>query len=329
MPVPTTITDLSDTAASNFPQDADSTGATVASLPRAIQAILKKQFIRGSDIPVLASGTVTIPVDNNYFVITGTGFSVSGFSANYNGRMITVEFTGALTLTHSASFIMPAGASITTATGDVFIFVNETGSTWRCVNYTKAGVDYAPLASPVFTGNPTAPTPTAGDNDTSIATTAFVVASFATLASPAFTGNPTAPTASVDDNDTSIATTAFVRAQIRSKIVSATRVISTATGTQAITGVGFTPKLIIALGMVSSTLTRCTGMSTGLVDICNSIFGTGAASQSASLLTFAVDPSNYSIGSVQSYDSDGLTISWVKTGSPTGTANFYLLCLGW
>jgi len=34
----------------------------------------------------------------------------------------------------------------------------------------------APLASPVFTGNPTAPTPTLGDNDTSIATTAFVAA---------------------------------------------------------------------------------------------------------------------------------------------------------
>jgi len=32
----------------------------------------------------------------------------------------------------------------------------------------------ADLASPVFTGNPTAPTPTTGDNDTSIATTAFV-----------------------------------------------------------------------------------------------------------------------------------------------------------
>lgn len=32
----------------------------------------------------------------------------------------------------------------------------------------------APLASPTFTGNPSAPTPTAGDNDTSIATTAFV-----------------------------------------------------------------------------------------------------------------------------------------------------------
>lgn len=32
----------------------------------------------------------------------------------------------------------------------------------------------APLDSPVFTGNPTVPTPAAGDNDTSIATTAFV-----------------------------------------------------------------------------------------------------------------------------------------------------------
>lgn len=32
----------------------------------------------------------------------------------------------------------------------------------------------APLASPAFTGNPTAPTATAGDSDTTIATTAFV-----------------------------------------------------------------------------------------------------------------------------------------------------------
>lgn len=34
----------------------------------------------------------------------------------------------------------------------------------------------APLASPVFTGNPTAPTPATADNDTSVATTAFVKA---------------------------------------------------------------------------------------------------------------------------------------------------------
>jgi len=38
---------------------------------------------------------------------------------------------------------------------------------------------FAPKASPVFTGNPTAPTPTFGDNDTSISTTAFVQAALA------------------------------------------------------------------------------------------------------------------------------------------------------
>jgi hypothetical protein len=80
----------------------------------------------------------------------------------------------------------------------------------------------APLASPAFTGNPTAPTPTAGDNDTSIATTAFVATALAgvtggggaPLNSPAFTGNPTAPTPTAGDNDTSIATTAFVQAAL-------------------------------------------------------------------------------------------------------------------
>jgi hypothetical protein len=38
-------------------------------------------------------------------------------------------------------------------------------------------------------------------------------AGYATLASPTFTGNPTAPTPATSDNDTSIATTAYVKAQ--------------------------------------------------------------------------------------------------------------------
>lgn len=84
--------------------------------------------------------------------------------------------------------------------------------------------DYAPVVSPIFTGNPRAPTPSPGDSDTSIATTAFVAAAvaavdlsaYAPLASPALTGNPTAPTPSPGDNDTSIATTAFVTAALAS-----------------------------------------------------------------------------------------------------------------
>ena len=73
---------------------------------------------------------------------------------------------------------------------------------------------YAPLASPTFTGNPQAPTPATSDNDTSIATTAYVknnLVSYAPLDSPTFTGNPQAPTPLTTDNDTSISTTAYVK----------------------------------------------------------------------------------------------------------------------
>lgn len=72
--------------------------------------------------------------------------------------------------------------------------------------------NYAPLLSPSFTGSPTAPTPSAGDSSTKLATTAFVATSYAPLVSPAFTGSPTAPTASAGDSSTKLATTAFVSA---------------------------------------------------------------------------------------------------------------------
>lgn len=105
---------------------------------------------------------------------------------------------------------------------------------------TRAAADLllAPLASPVLTGNPRGPTPTLGDNDTSLATTAFVAAALAAapaaawggitgtlsnqsdlvaalaakaaLASPTFTGTPAAPTATPGTSTTQLATTAFV-----------------------------------------------------------------------------------------------------------------------
>lgn len=72
----------------------------------------------------------------------------------------------------------------------------------------------ADLAAPTFTGNARATTQTAGTADTTIATTAFVAASFAPLASPALTGTPTAPTADTADDSTTIATTAYVKQEI-------------------------------------------------------------------------------------------------------------------
>src|SRR5262245_42187275 len=61
------------------------------------------------------------------------------------------------------------------------------------LNTAKAYTDsslttYAKLASPVFTGTPTAPTPVSTDNDTSLATTAFVKTALAATASPFVAG---------------------------------------------------------------------------------------------------------------------------------------------
>jgi hypothetical protein len=82
----------------------------------------------------------------------------------------------------------------------------------------------APLASPVFTGIPTAPTAAANANTTQLATTEFVTTANnniqiqlntkAPLISPALTGTPTAPTATAGTSTTQLATTEFVTAAI-------------------------------------------------------------------------------------------------------------------
>jgi hypothetical protein len=97
-------------------------------------------------------------------------------------------------------------------------------------SFTTIDTLAAPLASPLFTGNPKAPTPTAGDNDTSIATTAFVqaeIAPKAPLASPALTGTPTAPTPTASDNSTTISTTAFVKTAVANLVASAPGALDT------------------------------------------------------------------------------------------------------
>ena len=69
---------------------------------------------------VLVSGTTTI-----------TSF---GTGANL---LRIVRFSGALTLTHHATtLILPGGTNITTAAGDVGIFMSDGSGNWRLVTYT-------------------------------------------------------------------------------------------------------------------------------------------------------------------------------------------------
>lgn len=135
MPVPATITDLDPVASNNFPQGADIVGASIYATHQAHSAILKKQFIRGADIAVTASGTLTLPVENRYFVLTGTGHNVTGISDAYNGRVVTLKLPAGLTFVNSPSLILSGGYDRTTFDGDTITLVNETSGIWREIGY--------------------------------------------------------------------------------------------------------------------------------------------------------------------------------------------------
>ncbi len=65
-------------------------------------------------------------------------------------------------------------------------FAGDLAGHWTLLPVAVADVTgAAPLASPALTGNPTAPTPAPGDNDTSIATSAFVKAALDALVAAA------------------------------------------------------------------------------------------------------------------------------------------------
>ena len=90
---------------------------------------------KGGDI-ASASPTV-IDTDGDYFNVTGTtGFSAFTVAAN---RLFTLQFVGALTMTHHVTNLdLPGEADITTAAGDVAEFFSTGADTVQCLNYTKA-----------------------------------------------------------------------------------------------------------------------------------------------------------------------------------------------
>lgn len=112
-----------------------------------------------------------------------------------------------------------------------------------------------------------------------------------------------------------------------------TRDTSLATGTQAVTGVGFKPRAVIFLaGDVGASSDGGIGIddgtSSGALVNFNAIAAGNFQAVSGGSIKFVQSASNVYAGSIQSLDSDGFTISWVKTASPTGTKTISYLAIG-
>ena len=190
---------------------------------------------------------INLKADANNAVLTGAPTAPTPPTGDNSARVATTYFVTE-TLANIGSFAPSNAAPL--MDGVVSAGVGALGSRDDHVHPTDT--TRAPVDSPTFTGNPTAPTPAVNDNDTSIATTAFVNAEInadrpypnavplmdgvaamgaaanvarqdhvhptdttrAPINSPTFTGDPRAPTPLTSDNDTSIATTAFVQSLI-------------------------------------------------------------------------------------------------------------------
>jgi hypothetical protein len=100
------------------------------------------------------------------------------------------------------------------------------------------------------------------------------------------------------------------------------RNLTTASGTAAITGLGFRPIMVFFQGYVG-TVSNFTGMDTGNIRSLNLNYDVGLhySDQSNSLWFFA-SGGNYVSGQISSMDADGFTITFSRSGAPTGTGYF-------
>jgi hypothetical protein len=134
----------STTESSNSPSGGTTLGAGLDDNLRRIQATVRQDLAhKGSDIASTATPDVGA-VAGLAHDITGTT-TITGLGTVSAGIWKILKFEGALTLTHNAtSLILPGGANITTADGDIGIFISEGSGNWRCVSYFRAGaVPYA------------------------------------------------------------------------------------------------------------------------------------------------------------------------------------------
>ena len=161
------------------------TALSTYSYPEILSALNAAEL--GTNVAFLTINGTTITASTQFSGpgtgLTGTaaGLSIGGNAATATNSTNATNATNATKATNLASgsagtlpYQSASGATAMLAagtSGNVLLSGGTGAPTWSATTGTGSVVK---ADSPAFTGNPTAPTPTTGDNDTSIATTAFV-----------------------------------------------------------------------------------------------------------------------------------------------------------
>lgn len=286
--------------------------------------------------PVLgtpASGTLTnatgLPIATG---VSGLGTGVATFLATPSSANLATAVTdetgsGALVFGTTPTLTTPKiVTSINDANGNEVIKTPATASAVNEVTITNSA-----------TGNSPSVSATGGDDNLDLLLvskgTGVVKANGVAVATGTVPVKASGAEVTTGTDDAKFATAkaladAGVNTRLSSKIISVTRNMTAATGSVGYTGVGFTPTSLVFLGWIEAThsisfavVESSKGVASVFSHLAANMGGSGTA------LYMQVDGSNYQGATVSSFDADGFTLSWTKTGSPTGTAVWYVLCL--
>jgi hypothetical protein len=241
---------------------------TQAAIVDSIQAsLLDKAVVSGTDTYTCAltpaitgylKGQTFKLTDVNANTVTNPTININGLGAknlvNYKNAALNIgDFVGTVIVMYDGTaFRMIGGGGSGAASSIIFTPAGNIAATNVQAAIEELDTKKAAIASPTFTGVPSAPTAAPGTNTTQLANTAFVVAAInaliaaapgaldtldelaaalgddanfastittllalkAPLASPTFTGTPAAPTAPLGTNTTQLATMAAVQQEI-------------------------------------------------------------------------------------------------------------------
>jgi hypothetical protein len=273
---------------------------------------------QGGDIPS-ASPTV-IDTDGDYFDVTGTT-NFAAFTV-VAGRRFTVQFDGALTMTHHATTLdLPGGANITTAAGDVAEFFATGTNTVQCVNYTKADGTAVALADNAITL-----AKMAGGTDGNIISydasgdpVAIATGNDGQVLTSTGAGSPPAFEDAAGGAADAFMGTATWAASV--------------TGNLAITGVGFQPTSVFMFSGISGFPAFHIGAQVDDGSEIGLRYADPATDENFQAeMNYAAHylyetSSNKTYGNLSSFDADGFTITRSKSGSPTSAVVFGYICL--
>ncbi|CAB3957272.1 hypothetical protein [Achromobacter ruhlandii] len=92
------------------------------------QSLRWEQLIKGSDIA--SASLITIPNEGSLFDVTGTT-TINTLDGSAPGRTVTLRFTGTVTLTNSASLVLPNGKNLIAYPNETYVFCQVTPGVWQ------------------------------------------------------------------------------------------------------------------------------------------------------------------------------------------------------